>query len=480
MRPTVLRLFVLLASIAFAGSAPGAQPKAAPAPTPWKIGIATRKITPAGPIWLAGYGNRNKPSDGVGLDVFAKALSVEDNAGGRVVIVTMDLIGIPESLRAEVEREAGRQFGLKPHEILLNASHTHSGPLCYPKRMQIERIFSRAAKKEDFDAVDRYVEFLPKAVIELIGESRRAAAPGGLGYSHARAGFAMNRRRPEPKGGHSNNPYPDGPVDHDVPVLKVTGADGNVRAILFGYACHNTTLSGSKISGDYAGYAQQFLETSYPGATALFMMGCGGDQNPYPRGGMVPGQPTEELVKHHGRALANAVSTALNSPLRPVTGPLRGAYGHAMLDYEPLSREELRPFQTPEHSPIVNQRAEVLAQKLERGERPAPFACPVQVLQFGQAVTLVAIGGEVVVDYSLRLKRELKGPAAVWVAGYSNNVYGYLGSRRVIEEGGYEGLSANIRILNHPGRFAYDTEERVVAKVHELRRMTGASAVPLQ
>jgi hypothetical protein len=280
----------------------------------------------------------------------------------------------------------------------------------------------------------------------------------------------MNRRRPEPNGTFSNNPNPAGPVDHDVPVLKVTGADGKIRALLFGYACHNTTLSGSTISGDYAGHAQEYLESSYEGATALFRMGCGGDQNPYPRRAMVPNRPVEELVQDHGRALANAVSTALASRLRTVHGPLRGAFDRATLAYEPLSKEQLATYHVPEHTPPVIQRAQALMRMREAGERPAALQCPVQVIQFGHDLTLVAIGGEVVVDYSLRLKEELKGPAAVWVAGYSNDVFGYLGSKRVIEEGGYEGVGANTRILNHPGAFTPDAEEAIVTKVHELRR----------
>jgi len=94
----------------------------------------------------------------------------------------------------------------------------------------------------------------------------------------------------------------------------------------------------------------------------------------------------------------------------------------------------------------------------------------VQVVRFGGDLTLVALAGEAVVDYSLRLKRELAGPAAVWVAGYSNDVFGYLPSLRIIREGGYEGVSANTRILNHPGRFSDDTEERVIGKALELLR----------
>jgi hypothetical protein len=460
-----LLLVVTAAAAAFA---------AQPTPAPWKAGVATRKLTPAEPIWLAGYASRATPSNGVDQEVFAKALAIDDGQGGRVVIVTLDLIGVPHALRVFVEREGARKFGLKPAEILLNASHTHSGPQVSPDRMVLERAVSRAAKPQDLDAVNRFETFLQTTVVELMGESLQAIAPARLEFSQARAGFAMNRRRPESNGTFSNNPNPAGPVDHDVPVLKVTGPDGKIRALLFGYACHNTTLNGGKISGDYAGYAQQYLEASYAGATALFMMGCGGDQNPYPRRGMVPSRPVEELVKDHGRALANAVSTALASPPRAIRGPLRGAFDRATLAYEPLSRDELEKYESSnQHTPPVIQRAQALMQKLAAGERSPPLQCPVQVLQFGNDLTLVAIGGEVVVDYSLRLKKELHGPAAVWVAGYSNDVFGYLGSKRVIEEGGYEGGGANIRILNHPGRFSTDAEEKIISKVHELRRKVG-------
>ncbi|MDO8541436.1 MAG: neutral/alkaline non-lysosomal ceramidase N-terminal domain-containing protein [Opitutaceae bacterium] len=463
-------LFGLGWSLSTGWAAQPARPEPKAPAADWKVGVATRKLTPAGPIWMAGYANRAKPSDGVDLDVFAKAVAIEDAQGGRVVIVTLDLVGVPDGLRAYVERHAAEKFGLKPHEILLNASHTHSAPQPYPDRMVLERLFSRMAKQEDVDAVNAFEIFLQKALVELIGESRAAQTPCRMEFSQARAGFAMNRRRPDGKGNYSNNPYPAGPVDQEVPVLKVTTADGKIKALLFGYACHNTTLGGTKISGDYAGYAQQFLETSYPGATALFVMGCGADQNPYPRRGMVPDQSVDELVKQHGRALSNAVSTALNSPLRPIKGPLRSAYDHAILEYEPLSKVQLNNFQGAAHTPAVIERARNLIQALDRGERPKPLPCPVQVVKFGNDLTLVAIGGEVTVDYSLRLKRELKGPAAVWVAGYSNSVFGYLGSRRVIEEGGYEGGGANIRILNHPGPFKPETEDVVIAKVHGLLR----------
>lgn len=81
----------------------------------------------------------------------------------------------------------------------------------------------------------------------------------------------------------------------------------------------------------------------------------------------------------------------------------------------------------------------------------------------------MAMGGEVVVDYSLRLKKELAGPA-VWVAGYSNDVMGYIPSRRVLEEGGYEAGGAMLYSPTHPGPWAPALEEQIVGTIHELHR----------
>ena len=458
----------LLAALLFAAHAFGAT--SPPAPLPWRAGVAARKITPAGPIWLAGYANRTAPSDGVDTELFAKALLLDDGKGGRVVIVTMDLIGVTAEIRAHVATEVERRFGLKAHELLLNASHTHSGPQVAPDRMLLERNFRRAAKAEDIAAVQAYHARLKQELVDIVGESLRETLPARVEFAQARAGFAMNRRRPEANGTLTNNPHPAGPIDHDVPVLKVSGEDGKIRALVFGYACHNTTLGGSKVSGDYAGHAQRELETTYSGAAALFLTGCAGDQNPYPRGATVPGQSPEDLARQHGRSLAHAVHAALAARPRPVAGPLRAALGHADLGYEPLPAKELATYTDAQHTPEVVERARSLSALLARGERPAPFACPVQVVRFGGDLTLVALAGEAVVDYSLRLKRELAGPAAVWVAGYSNDVFGYLPSLRIIREGGYEGVSANTRILNHPGRFSDDTEERVIGKALELLR----------
>ncbi len=306
---------------------------------------------------------------------------------------------------------------------------------------------------------------LEQKLVALIGEALGKLAPAKLSYCHARAGFAMNRRTPA-GGDYRNFPNPEGPVDHAVPVLKVETAEEKSKlvALLFGYACHNTTLSFYQFCGDYAGYAQQYLQEVHPEAVAMFMTGCGGDQNPYPRGKL-------EQAQQHGRALANGVESALMTHATPLPGPLRLALEDVTLQFAPPpSKEQLL---RDKESPDRNQRrhAELLLKQIEeQGSIRDTYSYPIHVVRFGPQLLLVALAGETVVDYSLRLKRELAGPA-VWVAGYSNDVFGYVPSLRVLQEGGYEAGGA-MRFSSLPGPFAPSVEERIVEKVHELARRT--------
>jgi hypothetical protein len=420
----------------------------------WKAGTAAVVITPAQPLWMAGYSSRTKPAEGKAQDLFAKALALEDAAGTRLVFVTTDLIGIPRPLRDAVEKQVQEKHRLPAASLLLNASHTHCGPVLRAGQSVLYDLSPEQARQ-----VEEYVADLQGKLVTLIGQALAELAPARLSYSHARAGFAMNRRLPSPKG-YQNSPNPEGPVDHNVPILRVEGAEGKLRAVLFGYACHNTTLSFQQFCGDYAGYAQEYLEEAHPGTTALFLMGCGGDQNPYPRGRL-------EQAKQHGRALANAVEAALLPKARPVWGPLRVAFQDVTLDFvPPATRDELLK-QRESSDKYTQRRAKVFLEELERnGKIHSTYAYPVQVVQFDGDLTLVALAGEVVVDYALRLKRELAGPT-VWIAGYSNDVFGYVPSLRVLQEGGYEAGGA-FRYSPIPGPFAPSVEERIVGKVHEM------------
>ncbi len=430
---------------------------AAEEPGHWRAAAGSVAITPDEPVWMGGYAARDRPSAGKVHDLFAKVLVIEDTDGNRFVIVTTDLLGITPELRNGVEAIVS-EHGVSAQSLLLNASHTHCGP-----ELRDERLVRFGIDPEYASLARQYVRETAEKIGALVAETLQRLKPARLLYSHARAGFAMNRRLPTDNG-FINSPNPDGPVDHDVPVLRVEDEEGKLQAILFGYACHATTLSFQQLSGDYPGFAQQFVEESHPGAVAMFLNGCSGDQNPYPR-------RTLELAQQHGRALANGVETALETRrAREIRGPLSVALDHVTLRFdEPPSRSELEA-EAKSSNKYARFHAEALLEQLtELGEIPRESSVfPIQVAQLGPDLTMVAICGEVVVDYSLRLKEELAADdTIVWVAGYSNHVFGYLPSRRIVKEGGYEGGGA-MRYTTFPGPFDESVEDRVVGQVKEL------------
>jgi hypothetical protein len=461
------RLLCLIALLCSAARLPCTR--AGQRQTDWKAGVASVVITPDESMWMAGYAARTKPSEGKVHDLHAKALALEDEQGTRLVIVTVELIGIPRPLRDWLEKQVGARYKLPREALLLNASHTHCGPVVRETRYSIYGNTLYGLSPEQIQQSNQYVDALQEKLLELVGQAMDNLTPARLGYTHARAGFAMNRRS-KIEAGYRISPNPDGPVDHDVPVLRIDGPDGKLRAVLFGYACHCTTLSFYKFCGDYAGFTQEYIEQAHPGVTALFVAGCGGDQNPYPRGG----PHTLEYCMQHGRALANGVEAALTPRARPVAGAIRAALDTVTLEFAtPPSREQLeeRAKSTDKYD---RRHAQVLLEELERtGEIRTTYPYLVQVVRFGDDLTIVALAGEVVVDYSLRLKSELPS-SAVWVAGYSNDVFGYVPSVRVLREGGYEAGGAT-RYTDLPGPFAPSIEERIISKVHELVKRTQVS-----
>lgn len=455
-----LRVRVLVAVVVMAtlGTPLSAAAQAGSVSATWKAGVAKVVITPDQSMWMAGYAARNKPSEGKIHDLYAKALALEDAAGTRLVLVTLDLIGIPREFRDGLVKEVGDRYKLAPASLLFNVSHTHSGPEVRDWR----GTQAWDLPPEQIELGTQYSETLFGKVADLIGRALDALAPAQLAYTHGRAGVAMNRRLLTPNG-YVIAPNADGPVDHDVPVLQVNRPDGKTTALVFGYACHNTTLSDYEFCGDYAGFAQEYVEEAHPGGVAMFVAGCGADQNPTPR-------RTVDLAKQHGRALANAVEAALVAKLRPVQGPLRVAIDDATLQLEPpASLEELRK-QTQSQDRYQKRYAEEMIRELEGpGRRSNTYPYLVQVAQFGRDLTMVALAGEVVVDYSLRVKSELPG-SPVWMAGYSNDVFGYVPSKRVLEEGGYEARGAVLYYGTTMTPFKPSVEQSIVDKVHELVR----------
>jgi hypothetical protein len=442
----------------------------------WSAGAARVDITPEGSVWMAGYAARKSPSEGITQRLFAKALALRDGRGQTLLWITADLIGFDRAFTEEVASRIGEAHGVSRPAMALFASHTHCGPLVknLPETLSAYGIDpdSEAARNNA-----RYRRDLEDRLVALAGEALGRLRPARLSHGVGQSGFAVNRREPTATG-FKIGVNPDGPVDRSVPVLRVQDNEGRDLAITFGYACHNTTLGGDvlKLCGDYAGFAQASLEANHDGAVALFLTGCGGDANPHPRG-------TLELARSHGETLADAVEQVLAQPMATLSGELGCGLVQPNLRFVgPTDRASYEALlKQPGSGRQAHARRMLTAIDSGQAIRTQhPYT--IQAFALGDRLTVLALAGEVVADYALRLKRELGGDG-LWVAAYANDVFGYVGSARVIREGGYEGREAYY-YSTFPTPLAEDTEELIVKSVHDLanqvRRsgVSGASAQP--
>ncbi|MFM8395150.1 MAG: neutral/alkaline non-lysosomal ceramidase N-terminal domain-containing protein, partial [Acidobacteriota bacterium] len=365
----------------------------------------------------------------------------------------------------EIASRVARLYRLPRANLVLSSSHTHSGPAPY-RRLEGAYFLDEAQQ----GAVIRTTEETTQQIVRAVGEALHGLAPAQLSFGRTMATFGMNRRVLR------NNRYDfganrDGVKDDDVPLLRVTTMDGRLRAVLFSYACHNTTLPIQfyQFNGDYAGYAEAELEAANPGVTAMFMMGCGADIGPQPTGKL-------EMAVDHGRALARAIGPTPAAEMAPVRGRLRTRYELIPLPFNLLRREQLEAelLSKDRHRRAYAERWLRRWESQERVMTEYPY--PLQVIQLGDAVTLVAMAGEVVVDYVLRLKREL-GAEGLWVTAYCNDVMAYIPSVRILNEGGYE-PEYSMLYYDLPGYWHPSLEEKIVGKVHQMTRAVGRRSQP--
>lgn len=434
---------------------------ARPEEATWKAGVAKAVATPETDVWLAGYGTK-RPPDGKLHDIWMKALALEAPDGERIVLVTSDFQGVPKEMTDRVFAELKKKFKLERRQVMITFSHNHCGP-----RLGSDLVDYYPVEAEQEKLVAEYTTKMEGKLVELVGESLQNLAPATLATGRGKTTFAVNRR---------NNRESDvadliakgdvlkGPVDHAVPVMTVTTKDGKLLAVLFGYACHPTTLSFTKWCGDYPGFAQIAIEKSHPGSLAMFVNTCGGDQNPLPRRKV-------ELCEKYGKMLADAVEEVLKKPLNSVVPGIKSAFEYADLPYEKVVTRDDLVAATKDANGIKKRWAERLLKQLDAGTKfDATYPYPLHAWRLGKDTLMIGMGAEAVVDYSLLFKSQY-GPAT-WVCGYADDMISYIPSRRVWQEGGYEG-GPNLFEYGRPAlRWAADVETRIDRAVAKLVKAT--------
>lgn len=426
-----------------------------------EVGVARIDITPDGPIRLAGFGTRVKAeSDGVILPLGAKALAFGSDAQGPSVLITVDLIGIPGHITNKVAERLSKKVGLDPARLAICASHTHSGPevgtLLNILPYTADGFGDSMLPIDQMNHISIYVDQLTSKLEQVALAALKARKPSYVAWGLGQVNFAKNRRMASV------------PVDHSMPMLRVTDPDGKIRAILVNYACHAVALREwmNKIHGDWVGEAQLQIETKYPGAIAMVAVGCGGDANPSLVG--MEGVEPLKLPALYGKMIANEVDSLLKTPLHPLTVAPSGR----------LKRIELPFAHVPDVQELVQRTSDKTAKgyyarlaltRIARGHvLPSSVSYPVQTWTFGKELAMVFLGGEAIARYSLRLKEEF-GAQHLWVNAYSNDVPCYIPSRQALKEPAYRyETESSMYYYDKPSPFAEDVEERIITAVHDL------------
>ncbi|MGV3482798.1 MAG: neutral/alkaline non-lysosomal ceramidase N-terminal domain-containing protein [Planctomycetaceae bacterium] len=458
-----LRVALLLGALPFAavGSAHAAD-------SPWLAGFSKVDVTPGEPVRMAGYGNRNHPSEGIDTPLFVRCFALQANASPDAkpaIVLSVDSIGLPGAMTRELASSIEKKHGIARAQVAVCSTHTHCGPDLVS---ELSNIFAEPLSDEETAAGKRYRQQLIDGILKAVDDAIAGLRPAKLAYEVGQATFAANRRVLKDGRWSGFGVQPDGPVDHTVPVLRIADVDDKVLGVVFNYACHCTTLGGEhyQINSEWAGYACENLETNFPGAVALCTIGCGADANPNPRG-------TLDAAKVHGRTLGAEVARVAGAEMATIDQPLDARFDYAALSFDLPTKEELER-RAQDANPQTKRHAEQLLDLLRReGRLPATYPVPIQSWQFGDQLTMVFLGGEVVVDYALRLKKTLDDPK-LWVTAYANDVLGYIASERMRTEGGYEYDRSGV-FYGLPGPWAAGTEELLIRRVTELLTTRGRS-----
>ncbi|MEO8766054.1 MAG: neutral/alkaline non-lysosomal ceramidase N-terminal domain-containing protein [Ginsengibacter sp.] len=431
--------------------------------TGWRAGVGREVITPEQPIWMAGYTSRKHPATGTMHDLWAKALVLEDSSGNRTVLITTDLEEISKAMSDRVRDQLKIKYNLSRDQIILNCSHTHSSPVI--KGITCFYTYDSAQVAR----VDQYTDKLESEIISVVGIAMNSLEPVQLFSQNGVVRFQLNRRNNLENKLSLKTGFL-GPNDYAVPVIKIENQEGHIIAVVFSYACHNSVLNGYEWSGDYAGFAQLELERLYPNSTALFFQGAGGNQIAYPR-------KTIAAAQQHGNSLAAAVERVLNEDMNLLTPKLVYAYSEIEL---PISKSpNIKAFEKmAEDSSLdedIGKWAKVLVDDFRAGKPlKTSYPYPVQVWKIGAQV-LFSLGGELVVEYALELKRIFG--QNVFVAGYCNDVMAYIPTAAILNEGGYEPVSSLTSSSGFlPAPWEVSIEAIIIGEVLRLAKKAG---VPL-
>ena len=418
------------------------------------VGVSKVDVTPTHPVLLAGYGGRTTEHEGVDTPLWARAMVIGQTKPA--VIVVLDNCGVTQAIKDRLAKRLAKS-GVAADRLVVATTHTHNAPTLVGYAPIVWK--GRTTPEQD-KRVEAYTQFAIDQMERAVAEALARREPMTLEWTQGRATFGGNRRVINGGNwagfGHQRN----APVDHSLPVLAARDADGAVRAVWANYACHCTTVGGrNRISGDWAGFANTWIEKEFGDAVSLMTIGCGADVGPQPSGNLA-------IAEDHGRAIATETKRLLSEKTAPLKGaPIVTARQIRLPLAKPKPREHWE--EQLNSGGFHHQLAKAMLAKLDAtGEIPAEVNYPVSVWKFSNDLAMVFLAGEVVVDYSVRLKRELDW-SRLWLIAWANDMPGYIPSRRILREGGYEADFSQV-YYEQPGRYDPAVEDQLVNTIREM------------
>lgn len=437
----------------------------------WQVGFAKVDITPTAPLRLSGYSTRSESHTGVADPLSARAMVITpldktatDSAAPAalntsLVLVSVDSIAVSSVMTVELANWLEAKHSVPRSQLAVCSTHSHAAPHIAGA---LQNLFREPSTPAQVAATKDYTAHMAQALRQVIDAAMADRHAASLSISNTTADFAINRRVLSQGTWTGFGEQLDGPVDRRVRLLVARNATGELLGGAFMYACHCTTLGGdfNQISGDWAGLTASRLEQRHPAATFVAVIGCGADANPNPRG-------SYDLAQQHTAELVSAIENQLKNPnWEPLVARPVAHFGYAGLVPEQPTSQLLEERANSEQPNERRWAEHMLAVKKEMGRLPETYPMPIHTWQFGDQLTWVFLGGEVVVDYQLQIEKELP-TQQTWVAAYTDDVFAYVASERMRSEGGYE-VDFSMMFYLQPGRWESGTQSLIARRTREI------------